>query len=171
MTRKLVIAAQKLIEDVKSRHPGEDLYCPFMKAVEEALPNEKTRHCYIGAPEAYALDHVAYTVTKAFGETCYLVGSATEHRNFRDVDVRMIFDDAKWIALFGDGAASHTFFWSLLTVSISEYMSKRTGLKVDFQIQRRKNVKQSDWDKIRTPIGMFYSDDTLPAWRKDLEPE
>lgn len=169
MTRKLVVAAQKLIEDVKTRS-GVPIHEPLLKAIEDALPNEHTRHCYIGAPEAYSLDQVAHFVSKALGNTCYLVGSATEKRDFRDVDIRMIFDDVKWVALFGDkSSGGHSFFWSLLCVSVSEYMSKRTGLKVDFQIQKRSSVRKSDWEKPRSPIGMFYSFETDPAWMKDAE--
>ena len=166
MSKKTVAAARALIDDVKARYPGEELKCPLMIALEKALPNEHTRYSYIGAPEAYSLDQVANFVNKAFGGTCYLVGSATETRDFRDVDVRMIFSNEKYVALFGDTHGGHSYFWSLVCVSVSEYMTKRTGLKVDFQIQKRANVTKADWDKIRNPLGLFYSAESDPTWKK-----
>ena len=36
-TPDLLIASSDLIEDVKLRHPGEDLYCPFMQFLDEAV--------------------------------------------------------------------------------------------------------------------------------------
>lgn len=166
MTNKCIKAAKALIEDVKARYPGEELRCQFMKDLEAALPNEKTRHNYIGAPEAYSLDQVANFVNKAFGDICYLAGSATETRDFRDVDVRMIFSNEKYIALFGDTHGGHSYFWSLLCVSVSEYMSKRTGLRIDFQIQKRANVTEKDQDSPRSALGLFYSAESDPAWKK-----
>jgi hypothetical protein len=123
------------------------------------------RSCWIGAPEVFALDQVCSLISQAFDETCYLVGSATEKREFRDVDVRMIMGDDKWTQLFGSqDHGQHIAFWSLLCTSISEYMQKRTGLKVDFQIQKRKAVTAADWEKIRSPLGLFYSN-VGPEWR------
>jgi len=34
-------AAHDLIQDVKSRHPGEELHCPLMRALDEALYIER----------------------------------------------------------------------------------------------------------------------------------
>jgi hypothetical protein len=43
-------------------------------------------------------------------------------------------------------------------------MAKRTGLKIDFQIQRRSSVKQSDWEKHRTPLAIYPSN-IGPEWK------
>lgn len=129
------------------------------------LPPERT--CFVGAPEVFALDQACHMVHEAFGEVCYLVGSSTQKRDFRDVDVRMIFDDAKWTLLFGKHhSGQHVAFWSLTCTAISEWMSRRTGLKVDFQIQRRSSVSQTDWEKPRVPLGLYYGN-INPAWRDE----
>lgn len=123
------------------------------------------RTCYVGAPEIFGLVHALLIVEAAFGDECYLVGSATERREFRDIDVRMIFSDEKWSALFGSGENGKlSAFWSLLCTSISEYLQKRTGLKIDFQIQRRSSVTQADWNKVRDPLCMFVTNHD-PDWK------
>ena len=74
----------------------------------------------------------------------------------------MIFDDEKFDALFGRfGYRQH--FWKVLVTALSEYLEKRTGLPVDFQIQRRSSVSEVDWARIRDPLGINVSNDP-PAW-------
>jgi hypothetical protein len=123
-------------------------------------PNKgKRRHSYIGAPEAFLLDQQMYIVNKAFGEHCsYLVGSATKTLDYRDVDVRMIMDDDKYEALFGEEPGQMWLFWGLICSSISEYVSSRTGLKVDFQIQSRTHANRPSNDSVRNPVGLVYEE-------------
>ena len=113
-----------------------------------------TRSCYVGVPAIFILSQECYFIKMALGDTCYLVGSSTETRDFRDVDVRVIFNDDKFDAMF---SAAFCPFWSLLCTSISVMLSQRTGLPVDFQIQKRSRVKESDWNKMRVPLGIFHS--------------
>lgn len=99
-------------------------------------PQKKTN--YVGAPAIFALEQACKPINRAFGHFgCYLVGSALERANWRDVDVRFIMEDAEFAKLFPD-AGDHWEFddrWLLLTVSISERLSKVTGLPIDFQFQ------------------------------------
>lgn len=77
----------------------------------------------------------------AFGRfNCYLVGSAMVRKDWRDVDVRMILPDDEFAKLFPAALADANQFqfdprWLLLTVAISERLSKLTGLPIDFQFQ------------------------------------
>ena len=34
---ELLAASKALIDDVKRRHPGEELHCPYMRALEAAI--------------------------------------------------------------------------------------------------------------------------------------
>jgi hypothetical protein len=110
------------------------------------------RDCYIGFPDTEKLDHAAGVLTGAFHETCYLVGSATYTKAYRDVDVRMIMSDEKYDKLFGRTGISP--FWSLLCTSISYWMRHATGLPVDFQIQRQSRC--NGYQGKRRPLGMGY---------------
>jgi hypothetical protein len=147
------------MSDRTSRHPSPD-HVP--------LPKKRERYCWIGAPEIFLLEQQCYLLYQAFDEIPYLVGSATEHRQFRDVDIRMIFGESKWIGLFGDCRhGDHNPLWSLLCTSISGQLSKITGLKVDFQIQRRSSIKEADMKKFRNPMGIFHSQEGKePEWMK-----
>lgn len=131
----------------------------------EAEPKPaRVRACWVGAPDMFKLEQFGFLLFQAFGEVPYLVGSCLERRDYRDVDVRIIMADAKYETLFGTGCGHLTMFWSLLCTSISEYMGKLTGLPIDFQIQKRSNIKAADWDKSRQPLGIFPTN-TGPAWR------
>lgn len=121
---------------------------------------------YIGWPQNGQLDHAMMIVCRAFEEQAWQVGSSTKGTDYRDVDVRIIMDDAKFNALFGDwNATTWQPFWSLVCTSISVYLRQVTGLPVDFQIQRRSNVKDADWDEPRSTCGHFPNiDDVKPPW-------
>lgn len=94
--------------------------------------------CYVGAPAIFALELACTPINEAFdGFGCYLVGSALERRDWRDVDVRFIMQDEAFNKLFPNAGQhwEHDVRWLLLTTSISGWLSKVTGLPVDFQFQ------------------------------------
>lgn len=82
------------------------------------------------------------------GHGPYLVGSASEGGDYRDVDVRQIVDDDEWDALFW----GKPDFWGLLCLAISTYLTSVSGLPVDFQIQRMTEANEK-FDKPRNPLG------------------
>lgn len=110
---------------------------------------------YIGAPQFYELNQACRLLTDAFGHCVYLVGSSIERRDYRDVDIRCILDDAEFERLF-PGARNRpasSALWSLVVTSISLWLSKRTGLPVDFQIQ---SMTEADAEKgMRCAVGIF----------------
>jgi hypothetical protein len=105
---------------------------------EVAEPRKK--FCYVGAPAIFALETACRQVVEAFDSYgVYLVGSALERPDWRDVDLRMIMPDEDFEVLFPDahpnGSWEFDSRWLLLTVAISERLSKLTGLPIDFQFQ------------------------------------
>lgn len=102
--------------------------------------------------ELYHLDHACQVVSRAFGgEHPYLVGSAgigNDGGAFRDVDVRLMLDDGEFAA-----ACPTRERWELLCLAIGTYLRDRTGLPVDFQIQRT-DAANAFHDKPRNPLGM-----------------
>jgi hypothetical protein len=112
--------------------------------MSEASPAAKPAKVgYVGAPAIFALKSACQDLARAFNcYGVYLVGSALERPDWRDVDVRMILSDAAFMELFPgaahDGQPAHWEAnprWLWLTVSISDRLSKLTGLPVDFQFQ------------------------------------
>lgn len=142
-----------------------------LRVAKEQRKNFRTN--YIGVPESYLLDQAASVVNHAFRDVCYLVGSATKGKTYRDVDVRLIMLDGKFDTLFGTESYSHNPFWVLLTTSISSWFQERTGLPVDFQIQRMTDANSrygSNTGNIRHPLGLMgrtwgEGEDQAP-WRK-----
>ncbi len=93
---------------------------------------------YVGAPAVFALERECQHLNAAFGGYgCYLVGSAIERPDWRDVDVRFILSDEEFAALFPAAGQhwEHDPRWLLLTVAISKHLSSVTGLPIDFQFQ------------------------------------
>jgi hypothetical protein len=125
---------------VWARNPTDgdlaDLSPVLLREIDKGAPRRKAN--YVGAPAIFALESACQQVHEAIGGFgCYLVGSALDRPDWRDVDVRLIMKDEEFAVLFPD--AGHAWEqdarWLLLTVSISERLAKLTGLPVDFQIQ------------------------------------
>jgi hypothetical protein len=109
-----------------------------------AKPRE-VKSIYIGAPAVFALELECKHINEAFGDYgCYIVGSSLHRPDWRDVDVRYIMKDEEFAKLFPDAGQNWEMDtrWLLLTVSISEYLSKRTGLPIDFQIQPQTHANE-----------------------------
>jgi len=131
-------------------------------------PTPKPGGCYVGVPEIFSLGQVCEIVARAFGEhACYLVGSATERPDFRDVDVRLIMNDDKWHALFGSNDNGEILlFWSVINTALSEYIARRTGLRIDFQVQSMTQANGAlHGKKPRHPLGIFIRDEA-PEWSR-----
>jgi len=121
---------------------------------EQAEPRRKAS--YIGAPAVFALELACRQVCESFDSWgCYVVGSALERPDWRDVDVRMIMSDEQFAALFPDAGEhwEHDARWLLLTVSISEHLSKVTGLPIDFQFQPQTHANERHKGN-RNAVGM-----------------
>lgn len=111
------------------------------------MTEKRPKLCHIGAPAVFALEQACKLLRDAFrAETeqdhigIYVVGSCLERPDFRDVDVRMMMDDASFSRLFPAANIDPATWefdprWCLMVVSISKWMSDQTGLPVDFQFQ------------------------------------
>jgi hypothetical protein len=109
---------------------------------ERAASRAKIKGIHIGAPACFMLEEAIRPVCAAFGAYqgsggCYVVGSSLERPDWRDVDVRLMLDDAAFVREFPNAGEhwEHDARWLLLTIALSEYLSKRTGLPIDFQFQ------------------------------------
>lgn len=124
----------------------------------ESTPDiaEQPRANWIGAPEFYELNQACRTITEAFGFNVYLVGSALTTREHRDVDVRCILPDDEYAELF-PGIGTNTSLdarWSLLCSALSLWLSKHSGLKIDFQIQQMTDANEK-FSGHRHALGIF----------------
>lgn len=118
----------------------------------------KKRANWIGAPQMFNLNQCCRPLTDAFGRgTIFLVGSSIKHRDFRDVDIRCILSDKEFDKMFPGIIENHQLDarWSLICSAISEWLSNRTSLPIDFQIQRRTDVNAKHDNGDRYALGMF----------------
>lgn len=133
------------------------------KIAEAAKP--RVKGVYVGAPACFALELACQTINRAFnGFGCYLVGSALERSDWRDIDVRYIMSDEAFRAEFPgtypeDGQGGHWEFdpkWILLTVSISRWLRDQTGLPIDFQFQPQTHANERHKGR-RNALGMIFA--------------
>ena len=99
--------------------------------------------------ELYHLDQACMALTRAFGTHAYLVGTASfgAHDSYRDVDVRLMLGDDEFAA-----ACPSRERWVLLCLAIGTYLRERTGLPVDFQVQRVREANDR-FSGPRYPVG------------------
>jgi hypothetical protein len=122
---------------------------------------------YIGAPACFALELACRDINEAFnGFGCYIVGSALERANWHDIDIRFIMSDEEFYKLFPNTGHHWEFDarWILLTVAISERLSKVTGLPIDFQFQPQTHANEHHKGK-RHAVGLQIA---APAKEPDL---
>ncbi|GAA0704850.1 hypothetical protein GCM10010193_69830 [Kitasatospora atroaurantiaca] len=109
----------------------------------------------VGMPAHLHLEAFGREIEDAFGHLPMLVGSSATGKQWRDVDVRLILPDDEFDHLFPDHDAPARMDgrWSLLCAAISELGRLRTGLPVDFQIQRMSNAN-AKYDGVRHALGL-----------------
>lgn len=125
---------------------------------EKAIAASLVRANYLPAPAVFHLDHACAMIHDAFDDCPYLVGSALVKRDYRDVDVRLILDDAKFDRLFPGAFTAPRYhpLWSLMCSTISDWLARQSGLPVDFQIQRRTEAN-TQYPGQRHALGIFHS--------------
>lgn len=109
-----------------------------------------TRKSYLTTAQFAILNDACIPVVEAFGEPPYLVGSATESPDFRDVDLRLILADEDFDHWF----RGRVMLWSLVCFAIGRHLADVTGLPIDFQIQRMTEANENHPTSWRNPMGM-----------------
>jgi hypothetical protein len=113
----------------------------------------------VGMPAALHLDAFGREINDAFGHLPMLVGSSATSKQWRDVDVRLILPDDEFDALFPDGSGEQgRALWGLMCAALSELAKQRTGLPVDFQIQRMSDAnRRYSEEHVRWAIGLYVA--------------
>lgn len=135
------------------------------KPPASAAPPPRKKLIYVGAPACFALEMACQTLHRAFcrgGGGIYLVGSALERPDWRDIDLRLILPDDEFKQLFpGTGPVEHSHCefdprWMVMTTSISAWLSVQSGLPVDFQFQSRTHANERHKGR-RNAMGMIFA--------------
>jgi hypothetical protein len=119
---------------------------------------------FLGGPQFYNLQCASAALVEAFGtQAIYLVGSALERRDSRDVDIRCELPDTEFDRLFPRSAGfspnAADPFWCLVNAALSEWLQRRIDpdLPVDFQVQRRTQVDQQEAGHRKYQLAGFRS--------------
>jgi hypothetical protein len=104
---------------------------------------------YLTVAQNFALE-TACAVLNDAGCGAYLVGSCMERGDYRDVDLRCILDDDEFEKRFGGQRVRLRLF----NAAISEWVTARTGLPIDFQFQSRTEAEQYK-GRPRNPMGIL----------------
>ncbi len=114
----------------------------------------KVRASFLSVTETYRLNVACAAIMAAFDDNCpYLVGSSLHRADYRDVDLRLILDDADYDRRFGSKAQE--IERRLLNVAISDWIAARTGLPIDFQFQRMTDAN-ARFDGPRNAMGFAH---------------
>ena len=123
---------------------------------------DKGARARVGMPGWLLLNVFAAVVGDAFGETPYLVGSATRRKTWRDVDVRVILSDDDYAAGFPlraglthPHALSLGTRWAAVCMAFSALGRQITGLPIDFQIQSQTQANREPGAAARIPLGLM----------------
>lgn len=109
----------------------------------------------VGMPTSLLLHEFGAKVQDAFDDVAYHVGSSLELKTgWRDVDVRLILDDAKYEAMgFGDpDKCQYNAKWVAFCLAFSLLGKEMTGLPIDFQIQQMSSANKEHSGK-RAALG------------------
>lgn len=112
---------------------------------------------FLSPPQMFRLDHACHAIRYAYDEPPYLVGSALQRANYRDVDVRLILPDKRFRQLFPDvedDIRVHTQ-QQLLQGAVSDWLANATGLLIDFQFQSQTEANQ--YKEPRCALGFILS--------------
>lgn len=109
-----------------------------------------------GMPAFIHLDRFGAWVDDAFGAMPYMVGSAARGKQWRDVDVRLVLDDARFAELFPGphGGTLADPLWSIICAGLSALAERWSGLPVDFQIQSMTKANGPGNEGPRVPLGI-----------------
>lgn len=107
------------------------------------------RATFLSPPDLFRLDWACRPLRIAFDTPPYLVGSALERPDYRDIDLRLILPDKRFKKLMGGSGE----LWLLLNIALSGLITATASqpAPIDFQIQ-----SQTEANKVpgkRVPMG------------------
>ena len=124
-------------------------------------PPKRQKGIHVGAPACFLLELACKPLNEAFGGFgCYVVGSALERPDWRDVDVRFILEDAEFDKLFPGTLKNGTWEfdprWLILTTAIAAHLAKASGLPIDFQFQPQTHANERHKGP-RNAVGLTFA--------------
>lgn len=138
-------------------------------SAQEVPPADKAprkKVSYVGVPAIFELNLACHLLVRGFGHTIYLVGSALDRPDWRDVDLVMIMSDEAFAAEFPCSGLNGGHWeldpkWLVMTCAISKWLAEKSGVLVDFKFQPRTWANERHKGR-RSAMGHF-----VPAQEED----
>lgn len=112
--------------------------------------SKRNRTNYLSVAQAFKLECACRELTYAFGPRNYQVGSSLDRPDWRDVDIRCLLSDEEYSNL-------SQFGMKFISIGISEWLSKTTGLPIDFQFQQQTQANKEYPKQPRSFVGSVPS--------------
>lgn len=111
---------------------------------------ERRRSSYLLLTDFERLEEWCRNVRIVFdGNHPYMVGSVHDSPDFRDVDLRLMVEDAVYDVVYADPVKVR-----LVNRAISTWGQRETGLPIDFQVQRMTEANEAYGKDYRNPMGI-----------------
>lgn len=110
---------------------------------------EKTYAHYLSTVQWFNLNTCVQPICKMFGYQVFLVGSALQRKDWRDVDIRIIVN----LDSYGEWFKTE-HHRKCMGMMMSEWLSARTGLPIDLQIQGMDEANKEYGDQPRNALGI-----------------
>jgi hypothetical protein len=127
--------------------------------MDDAKPTARSAS-YLSPADLHRLNWACIPIRRAFREPPYLVGSVLTRPDFRDIDIRLILDDAVMERMFagpfgvhgaGDPGAVRLLFNIAFTDLIAKAANAPAPIDFQFQSMTEANVPQHG---MRNPLGI-----------------
>jgi hypothetical protein len=120
----------------------------------------------VGMPASILLEHFGEIVRDAFGAVPYLVGSALQGKEWRDVDIRLILSDEEFEHQVGPLTKPLMCNprWAALCLAFATLGREMTGLPIDFQIQQQ-SAANAEEDGPRSALILMSLARQEDTWR------
>lgn len=121
---------------------------------------KRRKASYVGVPGVFQLELACQHLHRAYGTTPYLVGSALERPDWRDIDLVIILPDDEFQREFPNVDIKNGLWesdpkWLIHTVALSNWLSGLTGLPIDFKIQARSKANELHKGP-RNAMGLYH---------------
>lgn len=111
------------------------------------------RSAFLSPPDLHRLDWACRPIARAFGTPPYLVGSALQRPDYRDIDLRLILDDDAFERMFAD----RPDLLLLLNIALSDLIARAANQRapIDFQFQSMAEANVPGHG-VRNPMGLRH---------------
>lgn len=100
---------------------------------------EKHYAHYLTTVQWFNLNTCIQPICKVFGYQVFLVGSVLTRKDWRDVDIRVIWPEQSYTGILDNEHGR-----KVIGMMMSEWLAARTGLPIDLQLQTMEEAKAYD---------------------------